>query len=445
MVKETDRKSPEKEVFVPKDKEQEYFQKHNIEFRELKNGIKIIGSTRNVEDVIDANISVDFATGGYNDPPGKEGLHHLLEHLIINDELQDKAHKLDSQFNGSTGNRIYQFTLEGVAHPSVHEFGVWPFLSGFRDTLANPLAHYQKPDEAIDKEKGVVLRELAEREANEDWKADRFAEKIIFDHKNPINCPSGGTKEGIANISRDDLEQATRQIFIPDRTVVSFTVAGNKQISSKLTHELEDLFEEFPRSDASSRPVSLGLCEKLNPNFDREGVYINTNIQNDISRVNFIWLMSVEDYSVESFALNRLGSLLSKKIHDYVRSQHLSYGASFGVFPLGKLRLAGAKFLLQSRVDATDFVAEVRNNILSEFKNIDDQEFEYVNQLEKLRQIARLMPVFERHSILLEGLSDYDRVVDGDKMKEMYQKITTGQMKDWRDRIVQTNPAIFVS
>lgn len=145
--------SQEKEVFVPKDKERGYFESHDIEFHELANGIKVIGSTRNVDDTFNANIAVSFATGAYNDPRGKEGLHHLLEHLIINDELDDTASKLDARFNGETGSRTYRFTLGGPSHPDVHDFGVWPFLPGFRDTLSNPLGHYQKPDEAIVKEK----------------------------------------------------------------------------------------------------------------------------------------------------------------------------------------------------------------------------------------------------------------------------------------------------
>lgn len=297
------------------------------------------------------------------------------------------------------------------------------------------------------KKKGVVLRELAEREDDDDWNAQRFSEQIILAHDNPVNHPSGGTSEGIASITRRDLEQSTSQIFIPDRTTVSFTAEGNRQLSGQLTNDLETLFEEFSRSDASSRPVTDDLYGKFNPDFEREGVFINPNVKsNDISRVKFVWIIPSEDYTTETYALYRLESLLSKKVSDYVRAQHLSYGGSFDVNPLAsRSRLLEVRFPLQSRVDATDFVTKLRGDILTEFKNIEDQEFDKVNQSEKLRQVARPMGVFERHSILLNGLTDYGRVVDADKIKEMYQRITSGQLREWRDRIVQTNPAIFVS
>ena len=432
--------------FVQDGKDREYFEANNIEVRDLPNGIKIVSVGRVVDDQFTAEIRADFATGAYNDPADKPGLHHLGEHLICDPSLEEEGSRNDAKINGVTSSTTYTFTLDGIANPSVRNFGVWPLLTGFRDSLVNPLSHFSDFDAAIFKEKGVVLRELAERKSNQEIQGNEFKYKTIFAKNNPIAIDSGGTPKGLSRISRENVEGLIEKALVPDKTIVSAFCQGPKGLNIAVANELAELFSSFPRAGENSQPVDRKLLNSLNPTFNPQGVYIRRGIsRRPVSPVELVWLMQGEPYSEASCALDRLASALSKKVHDYVRDRRISYGGFFGFDQVGSTQLCYARFPLQTTKGMVD---NIKTNLIPDIKGIFESvsvsEFEDVIESERLRQLAIPLSSQNRYVLMINGLIEYGKCVEADRLKQRYFDITPQNLKSLRDKLLEGQPAVFI-
>lgn len=432
--------------FVPAVKEKEYFELNKIEVRDLPNGIKIISMGRVLEDDFTVGVRADFNTGAYNDPPGKSGLHHLGEHLICDPALQEEGSKIDAQINGITSSTNYTFTLNGIANPSVRNFGVWPLLKGFRDSLVNPLGHFNDFEAAILKEKGIVLRELEERKSNQNVQSDEFKDKVIFARNNPVVTNAGGTPKGLSRISREDIKGLIEKVLIPDKTIISAFCQGPKGLNIIVADELAELFSSFPRSGKISHPVDRNLLDLLNPEFDSQGVYIRKGIsKRPMSSIWLVCLMQGEPYSESSLALEKLSSAISKKVHDYVRERGISYGGFFGFEQQGNNQLCYTNFPLQTTNRMVDDIkSDLIPNINGILEKTSESEFADIIESERLRQLAIPMSAVSRYDLMISGLLEYGKCIDADQIRQRYFEVSPQRLKSSRDKIVEAQPAIFV-
>ncbi len=432
--------------FVTKEREQGYLESNNIEVRDLSNGIKIVSAGRILEDQFTVELRADFATGAYNDPAGKPGLHHVGEHLICDPDLEEEGSKIDAIINGSTSSLTYTFTLDGIANPSVRNFGVWPLLAGFRDSLVNPLGHFTDFDAAILKEKGVVLRELAERKNNQEIQGGEFKYKTIFAKNNPVTNDSGGTPQGLSRITRDDIEVLIEKVLIPDKTIVSAFSQGARGLNISVANELSELFSSFPKTEESSHPVDRHLLDLLNPKFDSQGVFVRRGLnRRPVSYVELVWLMQGQPYSESSCALDRLTPALSKKVHDYVRERRISYWGNFGFEQVGNTQLCYTRFPLQTNKDIVDNIkSDLIPNIKGIFANVSESEFTEVIESERLRQLAIPMSTQSRYTLMISSLIEYGRCIDADHLKQRYFNVTSEQLKGLRDKILGIEPTVFI-
>lgn len=175
------------------------------------------------------------------------GLSHMLEHLLFNG-----TEKYDQK-------QLYEeLDFLGVYHNAFtrDDFTCYVMLSE-RDLLpkaldlqAQMLFHSTLPPDKVEKERGIILEELAKDMASPDFALERAAAASLF-AGTPYALPIVGTPDSIRGISRDTLLAYYRAHYVPNNmtllVVGDFAPAG-------LLRLLEDRLGKYP-----SRPVPEGF------------------------------------------------------------------------------------------------------------------------------------------------------------------------------------------
>jgi len=171
-----------------------------------------------------AELAIYIKAGGRNDPPGKEGLSHFLEHILFRGtedfssslEIEKAFETIGGMPNASTDAESTSFYSR--IHPDYIRRGMEIFAS----MLMRPKL------EGIEIEKRIITEEAREdfNEQGVEINTDTIASRMLWP-KHPLGMPTIGSLESIACINREDLEKHLSNHYIPCGAVV--VVAGPVQ------------------------------------------------------------------------------------------------------------------------------------------------------------------------------------------------------------------------
>ncbi len=431
-------------VFVPFEKENEYFEKNTITFKKLPNGITMIGIPKEEQDIFDASTQYVFNSGSHNDPIGKKGIHHLFEHLLVN--LIQKAPKsVDIYKNAYTSHRKIIVDTQGTANPKVKQYGMWPMIKPIISSLKDPLEKLTISQ--IENEVKIVLQEIAEKNTDPSYHAYRFMYECIYANDNPLRADTLGNETDLKSISSDDLSQIANHVFVPQGLTIRTFTQGNLNLAAEMLLEIEKEIIDFPREKTKPLRVDVDLQDSINPTFKPGNVYVkNDGLKNNLISVNFVWIIPAIDFTSHSFALSRLMPIFHDELLSYSRKNGLGYSSYATSSSHKNFRTITMSITLNKNTS----VAEIKNTIFPGIKkhtieNLDSDILQELYAKEKLVQIAVPMSTQTRANILQDGLDIYNRVIDADKVKNEYQNISLSDFKDWRNKLLQIEPAIIIS
>ncbi len=192
--------------------DQRFEYRQEVQTFELTNGARLAVIPEPGANLVE--LDVRYRTGAVEDPPGKEGLAHLVEHLMFS--LRDGP---DAP---TFGDRLAALALDFNAYTSWDEThyvelapaGLLPQLLALERTrFATDCAHID--DEILDRERDVVVQEILQRGDT----VGRVA-AAVFGDDHPYGRPVGGTPESLRAISRDDVCDFLAGGYAPDRAIV---------------------------------------------------------------------------------------------------------------------------------------------------------------------------------------------------------------------------------
>lgn len=179
-----------------------------------------------------ANITI--AAGSNNDPEGKEGVAHFLEHMTFKGTKTKTASQISTAFesvgsviNASTSNSFIKFYVKCIAEDTEFCF----------ELLSDIYLNATLPDAEIEKERLVILQELAMVNDDPERCVNELHAKTVYGDS-PLGKPIGGFAETVSAISKQDLFAFQTKHFVPSKTVVSF--AGNISFA-----KAEQLVEQY--------------------------------------------------------------------------------------------------------------------------------------------------------------------------------------------------------
>ena len=191
-----------------------------FEKRTFANGLRCIVAP--MKDTQAATLWTLFGTGSKYETKKISGISHFLEHLFFKgtksrprpNQIARELDKIGAQKNAFTSKEYTGYYVKA----SAKHFDVG--LDVVSDILLEPL--FKK--EEIEKERGVILQEIAMYEDDPRRQAYDLFEELMYGDQ-PAGWDTAGTPETVNNIKRDDILKYKNSHYLTSNGVVA--VAGN--------------------------------------------------------------------------------------------------------------------------------------------------------------------------------------------------------------------------
>jgi len=198
----------------------------------LSNGLRV--ATDRIPSVQSVTLGILIEAGSRDDPEGREGLAHFVEHAVF--KGTGRRSYLDIARNiEKNGGYLDAYTTK--EHICIYLRCLTRHLETSFDLLADLASNPVFPPEEIEKEKEVVIEEISS--------VNDTPEEIVFEEfdlrsfpRHPLGQQILGTEESVENISVDDLNRFMRHHFVPEKMII--TATGDVQ-----HHEILRLSERF--------------------------------------------------------------------------------------------------------------------------------------------------------------------------------------------------------
>jgi predicted Zn-dependent peptidase len=181
----------------------------------LDNGLRVV--CVEMPHLHSAELAIYFKVGGRNDPPGREGLSHFLEHILFRGTAEfPSSLAIESAFEAVGGAPNAATDAESTYYYSrVHPDSVKRGMEIFASMLTKPLL------QGIDIEKRIIAEEAREdlNEQGEEVNPDTIVSRLLWP-RHPLGMPTIGTLESINAIDRDDLEKHLQSYYVPSNAVL---------------------------------------------------------------------------------------------------------------------------------------------------------------------------------------------------------------------------------
>ena len=218
---------------------------YNPEVFTLDNGMQVVVVTNKRAPII--THMVWYRVGSADEPKGKSGIAHFLEHLMFKATRTLKSGEFSSTVarHGGRDNAFTSYDYTGY------------FQTISRDNLelvmrmeADRMTNLQFRDEEIEPERQVVIEE---RNSRTDNSPDaRLAEEInaAFFRNHPYGIPIIGWRHEIEALTRDDLVSFYKRYYHPNNAIL--VVAGDVT-ASELKPMAERTYAKIPRGELPER------------------------------------------------------------------------------------------------------------------------------------------------------------------------------------------------
>jgi zinc protease len=183
-----------------------------------------------------ASLGISWLAGSMDDPPGKEGLAHLVEHLAFRRRVAGGTVWQRLQSDGVAFNA---FTTHDAT--VYHESGKPEQL---RSLLSLEVLRMQQPLEGItqadfDTEREVVVSELRERnQVAGELEAHEVLQAHLFGAGHPYARGVGGTEASVRSITFADAKAFVDRLYRPERAIVTVISPQPARETARLAFDL---------------------------------------------------------------------------------------------------------------------------------------------------------------------------------------------------------------
>jgi len=269
---------------------------------------------------------VAFDAGARTEKPEENGIAHFLEHLVFKGgetydhyrKVNETAERMGGVLNAFTSHSLVAF------HITVRAESAEPALDLLTDFSGRPLLDAEE----LDKERGVVIQEIARYNDQPSALAEMLIDRAAFgDH--PLGRPVLGPKEHLERFSRDQVV-AFRDRRWSGRTGGAFLVGCLDHLPDD--ERLGELLGRFPdlEPDAPADPAPAPRTDRVIESRDTNQSHL---------RIAYRPQVDATDPKVRA-ALSIYGTLLGgsmgSRLFDEIREQRgLAYSVSASAWSIG--------------------------------------------------------------------------------------------------------------
>ncbi|HWS75603.1 MAG TPA: pitrilysin family protein, partial [Quisquiliibacterium sp.] len=204
----------------------------------LANGVRVI--TLALPHLESASVSVFVRTGSCHERHASSGISHVVEHMAFKGTLTRScqtinldAERLGAEVNAHTDKDHTAYHMRGLARDA----------GRFVEMLADIVQNGSFPEAELERERQVILQELAEDDDDAYSMAYRLFDKVCYG-SHPLAQPVIGLRRNIERFSRDDLLDYVRRQYSGVNLVVA---AAGRIDPDEIVREAEASFGALPR------------------------------------------------------------------------------------------------------------------------------------------------------------------------------------------------------
>lgn len=192
----------------------------NIIHRTLDNGLRLQGIQMPGTQAITTMILV--GAGSRYETWATTGISHFLEHMFFKGARKYTTPKAVSEAVDSFGGEFNAFT--GKEYAGYYVKAGQDHFGKAIDVLSDMLLHSTFPENEIQKERGVILEEMAMYQDAPMYQISWDFERLVFGDQ-PLGWDQIGTTELVQNVTREQFIRYKKSQYVSDNMVI--TIAGN--------------------------------------------------------------------------------------------------------------------------------------------------------------------------------------------------------------------------
>lgn len=201
----------------------------------LNNGIRIVTAT--LDHCYSVNLSVFLGAGSRYERNEDGGAFHFIEHLCFKGTPRHPTSRAVSETIERVGGYLNAATQREMTNYWVKV--ARPYFDVAHDLLLDMLLHSLFEPGELEKERNVVLEELASTNDHPDSRMEQLIDEVVWPDQ-PMGRDVGGTEESVKGISRERLLELMRRQYIPSNTVVTMVSSlAHDEVVETLAPKLE--------------------------------------------------------------------------------------------------------------------------------------------------------------------------------------------------------------
>jgi predicted Zn-dependent peptidase len=347
--------------------------------------------------------------GSRDEIPGQEGLAHFIEHLLFKETERRNTNQILNRLE-LVGADLNAYTTK--EYTCIHASLLNQHLDRTMDLFEDILFHSTFPDDEQEKERGVILDEIASYlDQPEEAIQDDFEELLFKDH--PMGQNILGTPETVGRLNGDDIRRFIAANY--NTTEMIFAVHGNYDFN-KLVAMSEKYFGHVPFNQLQKN--------RIKPALSPAGIHLfNKPISQTHCMIGTQAYSSGHEHKWGLLLLNNLlgGVGMSSRLNLEIREKHgIAYTVESNYTPLTDTGI----FSIYFGTD-TEKAGKASKLVHKELKKLREQKLGTL-QLHQARQkfIGQIALAEENRMSLIiavaKSMVDFNRI---DTLEEIFAKI----------------------
>jgi len=292
----------------------------------LSNGVRVL--MEEMPTMRSVSFGIWVKTGSRNETARNNGISHLIEHMLFKGSEKYSAQQIAEIFDGIGGN-VNAFTSKEY---TCYYFKVLDsHLPIAMDVLADMFFRSRMDPDELEKEKGVILEEIAMYEDTpDDYVHDLISEAAYPDHS--LSFPILGREPVLSRITVDDIRDYMRQHYHVRNIVIS--AAGH--LDDSVLPLVERYFGNFSNS---GNPAAI-----VSPRFAARFEVREKQTEQNHMCIAFPGLAIDDDRIYDMVLLNNvIGGGMSSRLFQEIREQR---GLAYSVYSYHTAHLDSGLFTI---------------------------------------------------------------------------------------------------
>ena len=356
-------------------------------------------------------------SGSRDETESQSGLAHFIEHLIFKRTEKRNTNQILNRLE-SVGADLNAYTTK--EYTCIHASFLHPYLDRTLELFNDIVFHSTFPEDEMDKEKGVILDEIASYlDQPEEAIYDDFEDLVFANH--PLGRNILGTTESVNQLSQQDIKDFIAANYHTDKIVVA--VLGNYSLA-KAVKTFSKYYEEIPANLHQSIRKAPVIVPVITRNDQKPIMQAHTVIGSTAYSLH-------DPRKTGLLLLNNLlcGTGMSSILNLQIREKHgIAYSIESGYSPLSDTGI----FTVYFGTDK-EKVNKALTLIYKEFKKLKDNPLTEVQLQKAKNKFIGQIALGEENRIglivsMAKSLIDYDKIDSLDTVFKKIEAVTTNEM-----------------